>query len=284
MPTPVGEVAAAIIGDNMYLAGQKERNTYVYNIPTNTWSVGPTRKYQGNHHGTLVHDATWYMIGGFGSSASHIQKLNPTTDTAFSNEADMPADYTPGSPCVGVIDNDIIIAGGNLDDVTYDKTYIYNLVSKTFTEGPAMPLKRNHAACGVVDGKLYVFGGRDGENKPALGYSDIMTFDMTNGWTVLAETMPFPRGGHGNAPFISSLNSFLIMGGETKGDPNASENRVFPQLQAFNVETNTFTDLADMITPRHGIWPVEKDGIVYVAGGGIKSGDSQTDILEVYFV
>jgi hypothetical protein len=37
-----------------------------------------------------------------------------------------------------------------------------------------------------------------------------------------------------------------------------------------------------MITARHGIFPLVIAGRIYVAGGGVHSGDSTSTMLEVY--
>src|SRR5205823_5058461 len=42
------------------------------------------------------------------------------------------------------------------------KLFVYSISSRTWRRGPKMMVGRNHVASAVLDGKLYVIGGRPG--------------------------------------------------------------------------------------------------------------------------
>ena len=83
----------------------------------------------------------------------------------------------------------------------------------------------------------------------------------------------------GNAVFYGG--EFYIMGGETWNGPGATSLGVYPQVDIYNPLTNTWRRGPDMITPRHGIFPVLYQNRIYVAGGGPVHNESTCDILEI---
>jgi hypothetical protein len=53
-------------------------------------------------------------------------------------------------------------------------------------------------------------------------------------------------------------------------------------VDIYNPLTNTWRLGPPMPTARHGIFPLYYAGRIYVAGGGIHSGGSQSTVLEIY--
>ena len=54
VPAQTGEVTAAIIGDNLYVAGESNTDTYKYDLKENKWSTVAKRIYAGNHQNSFV--------------------------------------------------------------------------------------------------------------------------------------------------------------------------------------------------------------------------------------
>jgi hypothetical protein len=76
---------------------------------------------------------------------------------------------------------------------------------------------------------------------------------------------------------------FYVMGGETNSGPGATADRVYARVDIYNPACNVWRRGDDLPTPRHGIFPLERAGRIYVAGGGERAaGGSDTDELEVY--
>ena len=73
-----------------------------------------------------------------------------------------------------------------------------------------MPTPREHLTSSVIDGKIYVIGGR--HLNPSANYANNEVYDpKTDSWKIL-EDMPTPRGGIASAPINGTI---FVFGGET---------------------------------------------------------------------
>jgi hypothetical protein len=77
-------------------------------------------------------------------------------------------------------------------------------------------------------------------------------------------------------------NEFYVIGGETLTDPGATDEGVFDRVDVYDPAANSWRLEAPMPTARHGIFPLEHGGKIYVAGGGVHFGGSQSKVLEVF--
>lgn len=79
------------------------------------------------------------------------------------------------------------------------------------------------------------------------------------------------------------VNYVIVFGGETKNpkvDPYTAD-RVYRYVDVYNAKSKEWmdrADLAEMTYPRHGVWPLidTQNDFIYVAGGGIKAGNSKS--------
>ena len=152
-----------------------------------------------------------------------------------------------------------------------------------------MPYRRNHAATGVDDNKMWIFGGREGKNVPSDGYPTIQVYDpSTNKWTTSNDSnsdlkvMPIGRGGTGHA--VYNNNKFYVFGGETRDNPGgyATNNMVYPRVDIYDTTNNQWSQGKDMPHPRHGIFPVKYGNAIYIAGGGLHNGYNVSDVFDKY--
>jgi len=83
----------------------------------------------------------------------------------------------------------------------------------------------------------------------------------------------------------------LLFGGETNGKDQdvarfKTDSNVFPQVDAYLPSTGSWDfSTPSMMIPRHGIWPtlgMEKE--IWVIGGGIKVGNSQSNVTTVFAI
>jgi hypothetical protein len=69
LPSSLGEVAAAVDGDKLYLLGST--STFIYNLALNSWSTGPSRPGTGDHHTTLMTcGGKLVVVGGLSGSGN----------------------------------------------------------------------------------------------------------------------------------------------------------------------------------------------------------------------
>jgi len=137
----------------------------------------------------------------------------------------------------------------------------------------SMPTARHHAGSAVVDGDIYVIGGRltgslinvDVNEK----YSPIL-----DEWTTDLEPMPSKRSGLA----ATSVNgSIYVLGGE--------QNRgTFDSNERYDTVTDTWTEELPMPTARHGLGVASYDDKIYTIGGGPHPGLTVSDQNEIYYL
>ncbi|MEM9478904.1 MAG: kelch repeat-containing protein, partial [Verrucomicrobiota bacterium] len=137
--------------------------------------------------------------------------------------------------------------------------------------------------------KFYVFGGRTGGNVVGDGFDTVQVYDpLTDTWDSSSDPgstlapMPEARGGTGKAVFLNG--EFYVFGGETLTSAAANASGVYDRVDIYNPVTNTWRLGTPMPTARHGIFPVEHAGVIYVAAGGVQAGGSASNLLEAYYV
>ena len=283
MPVALGEVAAGVINGRIYVVGEGDGATLVYKSGNGEWSSRAARRpFQGHHHAAEVYRGKLYLIGGLGSGAGKVQIYDPATKT-WTPGADMP--FAAGSVSTALIRGKIYVAGGIVGSRTTDQVARYNPETNKWKMLAPMPFGRNHAASGTDGKKFYVFGGRgpgSGDaNFVANGFDTVQQYNpATNKWK-LRSPLPQARGGMGKAVFVNG--EFYVMGGETSTGAGANEHRVYDRVDVYNPRTNKWRKGRDLLAARHGIFPVlVGDDAIWIPGGGVHAGGSQSNILEVY--
>jgi N-acetylneuraminic acid mutarotase len=156
-------------------------------------------------------------------------------------------------------------------------------INKWETQSP-LPTARNHAAAGVVNGKIYVIGGRLGAADVTEGSnSDVVEqFDPEkNSWGALGLRMPIARSGMGWATY---QNRIYIAGGEIL---DAHMFAAIRAVEAYDPATNQWSSLPTMPTARHGVNVAVVGNRLYVIGGHLQGGTiggepANTDVNEAY--
>lgn len=296
MPIALGEVAGGVIGKKLYLVGEGSSATLSYDLSTGKWSDTTSlarRPFVGNHHAAEVVNGKLYLFGGLaGGSGGKVQIYDPATNR-WTLGADMP--FATGSAGSAVIDGFVYVAGGIVPTdtggtATTDRVARYDPANDTWTELAPMPLGRNHAAAATDGQRLYVFGGRGAgsgdANVVANGFDDVQVYDpQTDTWQWSGDSasglapLPQARGGTGKAVYADGR--FYVMGGETLTGANATANDVYDRVDVYDPIASAWSRGPAMPTARHGIFPLLFAGRIYVAGGGVRSGNSSSNVLEV---
>lgn len=309
LPLSMTEMSCGWLGDNLYTTGMSNAYNpaisspmFVFNIVSNTWSnMNPDRPYKGNHHAVEVFGGRMYLIGGFDANSSgQVQIYDPATN-GWSVGA--PAPYAAGSCCSAVINGKMYIAGGLVGVVSgvnngfsTNAAAVYDPVANTWASLPPMPFTVtngiNHAASATDGNKFYIFGGRDDDHEPAIGYNTVQIYDpASNTWVTSNDAgstlspLPQARGGMGKAVYYNG--DFYVMGGETvSGGTGATANNVYNRVDIYNLASNTWRLGTPMPTARHGIFPVLRGNRIYVVGGGAASPfptvPAYTSVFEIY--
>jgi len=285
LPLALGEVSAGVIGRHLYVVGSGAANTLRYDLSSGEWAAGSTaqRLYAGDHHAAEVLGGRLYLIGGV-QAEGRTQIYDPTTDR-WRLGAPMP--FAAASSASAAIGGLIYVAGGIVDDSTTAQAAVYDPIRDSWRRIATMPAGRNHAASGTDGHRLFVFGGRTGRNSVSNGFDDVQIYDpATDRWSTSADSaahpapLPQARGGMGKAVYIAG--SFYILGGETGNGPGANPERVYARVDIYDVQQNRWRRGRDMPVPRHGVFPVEVGGRIFLAGGGAAAGRSATSTFDYY--
>ncbi len=288
----LGETAGGIINDVLYVVGEGNDNTLAYDLAAGTWNSPGSlsqRPFPGHHHPAVVFDGKLYLMGGLSDGAEgKIQIYDPNTDN-WTLGTDMP--WAAGAGNAVLIGNEIYVCGGIVGSSTVTDCARYNPVTDSWTTLASMPAGRNHAGHATDGQRLYIFGGRgpgsgDG-NVVANGFSNVQIYDpQTDTWESSDDSgstlapLPQARGGMGQSLFYRG--EFYVMGGETSSGAGATPVKTYDRTDIYNPQTNTWRDGPPMPVGEHGICPVLHDDQIYLGGGGVIAGFSQSTNFLIY--
>ena len=169
--------------------------------------------------------------GGFYTNETRLFRYDPATDTWSERE---PAPHHHHRAAVGVINGKIYVAGGMTKTLRNEVTYeyepepfaeldVYDPATNVWTTKASMPTPRWGAAAGVIDGKLYVAGGRGAD------LSVLSTMEMydpaSNSWGGRAKMLT-GREGAGAAVLGGVLHVLGGTGGSDTGALTTNESYI----------------------------------------------------------
>ena len=263
MPSGVGEAALAAADGKIYVAGGYDtRPTFqIYDIATDTWSSGHSLPEGTDNAGAVAYQGKIWVFGGEASPAVQVY------DVASGNWSAGPSLPSPRfSSVVELVGSDVHLVGGwsfnRANNVSVATHSVFDLSSGTYPAGPFASLgtARNHAYSGVIDGKVYVTGGRapghEGDDGNNLASTEV--YDPgADAWSPL-EDLPTPRSGGASAVLDGKL---YVIGGQLPG------NTVYKTVSRFDPATGHWETLADMPIELTGHRAVAVGSVIYVMGG-----------------
>lgn len=216
-----------------------------------------------------------YVIGGVDLAGldPFVQEYDPTTDT-WTRKAEMHTPRHHHSSCV--VDGKVYTIGGVefQTGVLIPNVEVYDPEMDICIEEADMPTGRAGLSASIVNGKIYVIGGTPDYE---ISLSTVEEYDpLTGKWTKKAD-MPTVRA------FLSTsiVNGKIYAVG---GFLNLAQNAVStPAVEEYDPVTDTWTQKADMPTPRAALRTCVLDGKIYAIGGGSREllGDDRRAV-EVY--
>jgi N-acetylneuraminic acid mutarotase len=286
VPVFLGEVAAGVIGDILYLVGGGSAALYRYDLNAQTWlSNGPGRPFAGDHHAAEAVNGKLYLISGLGSnSEGKVQIYDPATNQ-WTLGPQLP--WAGGSLSTALIGGKIYAAGGIVGSVTVNNHAVLDPAGGGWVSRAPMPVGRNHTAAGTDGTRFYVFGGRDGPNIVTNGFDDVQVYHpATDTWQWSGDgvsglaKLPQFRGGMGKAAYFQG--EFYVFGGETSTGPGAVAGKVYDRVDVYRPGTNTWRLDTKMPHPRHGIFPIRFQSRIYLPAGGVVAGTSASIIFDAF--
>ena len=177
-----------------------------------------------------------------------------------------------------VVDGRLYVIGGEAGNPTPGESVfqngVYMLDEQTGSWLPRapMPTARSGGGAGVIDGKIYVAGGR-----PPRGH-DLAAYDPSaDEWTALPD-MPTQR----NHLAVAAIDGRLYVAGGRFGGGVGSE--MTDILEIYDPRSNEWTRGAPMPAPRAGVASVAANGCLYVIAGEGNDADPRGvfDLNEMY--
>jgi N-acetylneuraminic acid mutarotase len=279
---PIQETAAVAVDGKVYVIGGFNAslgvvpNVRIFDTATCTWSDGPDLPRPVHHANAAAVDGTIYVLGAMQGlnfiASGEVWAWKPATESTWSTRATMPSGTERGSAIVGVVDGLVYLAGGLRGGAVAEVSAYDPSANAWDTSLPALPEARDHGCGGVVDGKLYVTGGR----MATIESTSDAVFEYTPGGT-WADRAPMPTGRGGTACGVIDDRIFVV-GGE--GNPDTTTH-VFPDVEAYTPATNTWEQLSPMVTPRHGMGAAAWGRALFVPGGATQDGFGAVDTTEL---
>jgi N-acetylneuraminic acid mutarotase len=238
-----------------------------------------------NHMGVTEYRGKLYVFGGGGEKGVPLNnswEYDPVADT-WKPLAPMPTRRQ--SPVAAEVGGKIYVIGGaghhpndkdpagpigpNSPHRALDTNEVYDVATNTWATRMTMPTARHHAAVGVVNGKIYVLGGRLGAINITGASSPTNIVEVYDPaadlWGAAGLRMPNTRTGFGFATYRGRI---FIVGGETYDDRLFS---VVRAVDAYDPATNRWEALPTLPMARHGVNVGVIGNRLIVAGGHIQS-------------
>jgi N-acetylneuraminic acid mutarotase len=297
--------------------GKARGANYEYDPATDKWTKKQPMPRPAHHAALAAVNGKIYAFGGFVAPANTAipvgaawepiadsWEFDPATD-AWKPLAPLPGKR--GSAVAAAVDGKIYVIGGATTmEGSKDSFFtafgparvlgtnqVYDPATNTWESRNSMSVPRNHAFSGVVNGKIYVIGGRTGHGfiLSATNTDVVEEYNPASDmWSLPKERMPTARSGGASG---TDGRRIYVAGGEVTTTELVG---AFRAVEAYDPVTNSWTTLPSMPMPRHGVAGAVIGSRFHLVSGMIQSAGALTfldptlsthtamhDILELQF-
>jgi len=297
--------------------GKARGANYEYDPATDRWTKKQPMPRPAHHAALAAVNGKIYAFGGFVAPSNTAVPLGaawePVADAWEFNPAT--DSWRPLAPLPGKLGSAIaaevagkvyVIGGATTMEGSRDPFFtafgparvlgtnqVYDPATNTWESRNPMSVPRNHAFSGVVNGKIYVIGGRTGHGfiLSATNTDVVEEYDpASNTWSIPKERMPTARSGGTSG---TDGRRIYVAGGEVTTTELVG---AFRAVEAYDPATNSWTTLPSMPMPRHGVAGGVIGSRFHLVSGMIQSAGALTfldptlsthtamhDILELQF-
>ncbi len=322
-PEPDEELYGVAVNGKMYVIGGwgdgKARGVnYEYDPATDRWTKKQPMPRPAHHAALAAANGKIYAFGGFVAPATtaipvgaawepidSAWEFDPATD---SWKPLPPLPGKRGSAIAAEVDGKIYVIGGATTmEGSKDPFFtafgparvlgtneVYDPATNKWESRNPMSVPRNHAFGGVVNGKIYVIGGRTGQAfiLSATNTDVVEEYNpSSNMWSIPKERMPTARSGGASG---TDGRRIYVAGGEVTTTELVG---AFRAVEAYDPATNSWTTLPSMMMPRHGVAGAVIGNRFHLVSGMIQSAGALTfldptlsthtaahDIFELQFI
>ena len=305
-PEPDEELYGVAVNGKMYVlggfgAGKARGTVYEYDPATNAWTKKQPMARPVHHQAMVAANGKIYVFGGFVYPASgngwepvdNAWEYDPAADTW---KALPPLPARRGSALAFEVGGKFYVIGGASTHPgskelaitgtgparAVDANEMFDLATGRWESRQPLPTARNHAFGGVVNGKIYVIGGRTGHGfiTAATNTDLVEEYDpVADTWGALKARMPTARSGGGWGTYNGKI---YVAGGEVA---NAQLVAAFRAVEAYDPAANAWTTLPSMPIPRHGVAGAVMGNRFHLVSGMITSaaaGAGQDAHIEIH--
>ncbi|MDP3072485.1 MAG: hypothetical protein Q8N18_19485 [Opitutaceae bacterium] len=286
------EAAFVGLGSKLYLlGGRRIQPVDIYDPATHAWAVGKAPPVETHHFQPVVWENKIWLPGAMTGAFPREQALaqipiyDPAAD-AWSQGPALPADRRRGGSGAVIHDSKLYVVCGIINghwDGHVAWLDVLDLKTHQWSRLPDAPRARDHFQAAIIDGRIYVAGGRRSSAATKqvfeLTIPEVDVFDLASRkWS----TLPAPAG---NLPHLRAGTMslgvgplLLVAGGESVTQPHA-----YTEVEALDTRTGTWSTFARFARGRHGSGLVRLDDTLYVAAGsGSRGGKPELDSLESF--
>ena len=270
---------------------------YEYDPATDTWTKKKPMPLASHHVAFTEYRGKIYAFGGFvlpqsGPSAwvpiDNAWEYDPAED---SWKALAPVPTRRGSPVAVTTGDRIYVIGGATPGPkdtavplpglhwSLGTVEAYDPATNTWHQRSAMPTPRNHATAGLVNGKIYVIGGRVGAAgiTAASNTNVVEQYDPgTDAWGGVRARMPTARSAVASGVYGDLI---YVTGGEFQDSQMMA---TFRALEAYDPASNTWSVLPSMPVARHGLAGAVVGNRLHMVSGDVQSAGTGVHVHAPY--
>jgi len=301
-PEPAEELLGAAANGKMYVfcglaPGWKPIGmVYEYDPATDQWTKKKPMPLSSHHVAFTEYRGKIYAFGGFVLPASGPPAWVPLNNAweydpvADSWKALAPMPTKRGSPIAAAVGDKIYVIGGATTPPGSNETAVhparphvsvgtveeYDPATNTWRTRTSMPTPRNHATAGVVNGKVYVIGGRVGAAFISAGSSNVDVVEeydpATDAWGSARARMPSARSAMASGVYGGRI---YVTGGEGQ---DSQRMYTFRALEAYDPGNNRWSVLPSMPVSRHGLAGGVVGKRLHMVSGDVQSAQSGVEV------
>ena len=293
-PEPAEELYGVAAGGKLYVFGGLAPGwvprglVFEYDPAANAWAKKQPMALASHHVAVTELNGKIYLFGGFVPPRSgppawvpidNAWEYDPAADTW---KALAPLPTRRGSPVAAAVGGKIYVIGGASTHPGSAEPSLhparphralgtveeYDPTANTWRARSPMPTACNHAAIGVVNGKIYVIGGRVGAAFIGVASNTdvVEEYDpATDQWGAIKARMPTARSA---VAWGVHRGRIYVAGGEFQDDRLMA---AFRALEAYDPATNRWTMLPRMPVPRHGLAGGVLGNRLHLVSGDVQS-------------
>jgi N-acetylneuraminic acid mutarotase len=225
LPGAQHDAQAATIGGQVYVFGGGEFTQYDHILrfdpgASSVTQVGRLPHAQSDVAVTAI-GGTAYVVGGFDGNQAldTIVSWRPGGQASVAGHLPVALRYAS----VVAIGRDLLVLGGSTPTGASDAIYRFNSVTRRVTQVGHLPRPITHAGAAVLDGEVYLVGGR-GETVDARS-ADVLAINPSTGKVRLAGRLPAALS---DAGVLTVGDAVIVAGGHTSGGTQAAVGELVP--------------------------------------------------------